>query len=119
VIPDVPLKLFVIAHEQWCHQLTRNPPVNVCFLITDERCRVCDVVPVGMGGLGILCSFMLVGAAEGARSEVIAWFASDKTSFSAQCSAYQTRAQIEAGSGGLQSSFFVLWATSLLLCSKA
>jgi hypothetical protein len=29
VIPDEPLKLFVIAHEQWRHELARAPPANV------------------------------------------------------------------------------------------
>jgi hypothetical protein len=64
-------------------------------------------------------SIMLVGAAEGVRSEVIAWFAFDKASLRAQYSASRSRARMDAGAGGLPSSFFALWATSRLLCRKA
>jgi hypothetical protein len=41
---------------------------------------LCGGVPVGVGGLGILCTqFVHVGgAAEGVRSDVMAWFAFDK-----------------------------------------
>jgi len=59
---------------------------------------------------------MLVGAAEGVRSEVIAWFAFDKAPLRAQYSAYRARARIEAGAGGLPSSFFALWASCVCVC---
>ena len=64
-------------------------------------------------------SLMLVGAAEGVRSEVIAWLAFDKAPLRAQYSANRVRARGEAGAGGLPSSFLALWATSRLLLSKA
>ena len=71
---------------------------------------------VGLVGSGFFArsSSMLLGAAEGVRSEVIALFALDKAPLRAQYSAYRARARIEAG--GLPSSFFALWASSRLLC---
>jgi hypothetical protein len=51
---------------------------------------------------------MLVGAAEGVRSDVMAWFAFDKVPLRAQNSAYRARARIGAGAGGLPFSFCAL-----------
>jgi hypothetical protein len=62
---------------------------------------------------------MLVGAAEGVRSEVIAWFAFDKAPIRAQYSAYRACTRMGTGAGGLPSRFFARWATSQLLCRKA
>ena len=59
---------------------------------------------------------MLLGAAEGVRSEVLAWFAFNKAPLRAQYLAYRARERMEAGAGELQSSFFALLASSLLLC---
>ena len=72
---------------------------------------------VGLVGSGFFArsSSMLLGAAEGVRSEVIALFALDKAPLRAQYSAYRARARMEAGAGGLLSSFFSLWASSRLL----
>jgi hypothetical protein len=56
------------------------PRTCVGLLRPEERRRLCGGVPVGVGGLGILCTqFVHVGgAAEGVRSDVMAWFAFDK-----------------------------------------
>jgi hypothetical protein len=81
---------------------------GVGFRRPEKRCRVCDGVPVGVGGLGTLCTQLVDSdrAAEGVRSDVISWLAFDKALLRAQCSAQRARARMEAGSGGLPSSLF-------------
>jgi hypothetical protein len=69
------------------------PRISVCFLRPDKRGRLCDGVPVRVGGLGILCT-QLVNVGRGSRrgqvpshSLVIAWLPFDRAPLRAQYSA--------------------------------
>ena len=65
------------------------PRIGVGFLRPDKRGRLCDGVPVRVGGLGILCT-QLVNVGRGSRRgqvRIIAWLAFDKAPLRAQYSA--------------------------------
>ena len=91
------------------------PRTGVGLLRPEERRRLCGGIPVGAGGLrGFFArsSLMLMGAAEGVRSDVMAWFAFDKSPLRAQHSAYRARARMGAGAGGLPFSLCALLAVA-------